>query len=167
MSIIEHLFEVLPSHLDIDVFSFLRHWFATHHFFEVLLSHSDIDIVLFVIVSGCIWLEIHLFVKMLVFRDEKKVLFKRLEEIGACTDDGWCKLADYLAKVGLSNNQTKRYVEGKTSWKLGEGRGRNLKAKQDWDNKPGGRGGVPPVFVRVAVLREVFAKYHGQRQLRL
>ena len=72
-------------------------------------------------------------------------------------------LADYLEKVGLAKNQTKRYVEGKSSWKVGQGRGRNLKAKQDWDHKPGGRGGVPPVFVKVAVLREVFTKHHGQR----
>ena len=58
-------------------------------------------------------------------------------------------------------------VIGKSSWKVGEGRGRNLRIHHDWDQKPGSRGGVPPYFIKVVVLQEVFAKYHGHRQLHL
>lgn len=94
-------------------------------------------------------------------------LFKRLEEVGACTSDGWCKLSVFLEKLGLPKNQSKRYIQGKSAWVVGPGRGRKLKVKQDWDHKAGARGGVPPVHVTVAVLREVFAKYYGQKQLRL
>ena len=81
----------------------------------------------------------------------------------------WCLLAAFLDKLNLPTDQVKRdYLDG-GKWKLGQGRGRRLREDQDWCYKKGKRGGGRGkglLHVKVHVLKDVYCKYYGNRQLR-
>jgi hypothetical protein len=72
----------------------------------------------------------------------------------------WVKLARCceILNPKLSKNQARRnYLDRPNAWKL---QGRKLRNPIDWEQRPGQRGGVPPIFVRKAKLKGVFLKYY-------
>ena len=82
---------------------------------------------------------------------------------------GFVQLTQFLQELGLPSNQAKRdYITGRNAWRLGEGRGRALAVRKDWDHKLGSRGGGAgrghgPLHVQLKCLEQIFTKYYSQR----
>lgn len=75
----------------------------------------------------------------------------------------WVKLVCFLKHLKLPRSQARRdYLEGPYAWRTGA-RKAKLSEPADWMQKPGNRGGVPPIFVRRAKLEEVFLKYYAEQ----
>ena len=72
----------------------------------------------------------------------------------------YVKLADFCSHLKLAKNQAKRdYLQGPNAWRVASRNGGKLRYPEDWTERPGNRGGVPPIFVRREKLEEVFLKY--------
>lgn len=106
--------------------------------------------------------------------DKFSALVRSLQREGAVQQqegEEWLALPNFLTKLGLPKKQVKRdYLEGGTCWKLGDGRGRKLAKHRDWKSIQGKRGGgrgAGLAHVRKEVLKAVYTKYYGNRQLRL
>lgn len=84
---------------------------------------------------------------------------------------GFAQLTHFLKELKLPSSQVKRdYITGRNAWRLGEGRGRTLATRKDWDHKPGSRGGGAgrghgPIYVELGALQQIFNKYYSQRSL--
>jgi hypothetical protein len=75
----------------------------------------------------------------------------------------WVKLADFCRHLKLPRNKAKRdYLEGPTAWRVASRSGGKLRYPEDWSERPGNRGGIPPIFVRREKLEEVFLKYFAK-----
>ena len=100
--------------------------------------------------------------------DKWALLLRRLRGQGDVAPGEWIVLKAFLRKVGLNAAQTKRHVEGKYAWTIGEGRGRSLVLSSDWcfmkSKRGGGQGqGVP--HVKANALRQVFLKCYYNKQI--
>lgn len=97
-------------------------------------------------------------------------LLRKLEEQGAVEEGQWVMLKSFLTKLQLPSQQTKRYLQGATAWKLGSGRGRQLVLNSDWcfrkGHRGGGRGEGHP-HVKASVLKQVFCKLYSNRHFAL
>lgn len=75
----------------------------------------------------------------------------------------WVKLADFCKHLKLPRNQSRRdYLEGPSAWRVASRNGGKLKYPEDWKERPGNRGGMPPMFVKREKLEEVFLKYFAK-----
>ena len=66
-----------------------------------------------------------------------------LKNRGAAVQGNWVLLKDFLRILDLPSQQTTRdYLAGPTSWRLGAGRGKLPALNTDWAYKHGKRGGA-------------------------
>ena len=97
-------------------------------------------------------------------------ILKHLKKKGAVLDGDLVVLKDFLKVFRLANHHTLRYLKGRSCWKLGEGRGKNLVEHTDWDYKSGRRGGGQGQghpHVKAGVLKDIVGKYYNNRQIHL
>ena len=81
------------------------------------------------------------------------------------------RVKDFLRILDLPSQQTTRdYLTGPTSWRLGTGRGKLPALNTDWAYKHGKRGGgrgKGHPHVKACVLKEVLSKYYRNRWVKV